>query len=484
MGARPDVSGLRRLPPPASGAASCCTASRRASRIRSRRRRIRSTSRSARCCRWPASTPTGCSCSRRCSASSRSSPAPTRSAARCSALRRPSPARSSSARASRSCSTPCARSSTCRSSRSSCGRRRWRCERPRRGLAPLALLAAAGLLRPEAWVLAGLYWLWCLPGSTTRARAGLLALVARRAARVVLVDLAVTGDPLFSLTNTQALSDTLDRERGLGNVPAHVRVVPRRSRAPAGRARRGRRPRPRAAPLRRRGGWRSRSRSSAPASLTFVAIGVAGLSLIPRYLTVPAVALCVLAGYARARLHDTRAGARARRAGARWRSARSSSASRSSSSSWRASARCAASCASSTARTRRSALSSPIRACATRMRCGPLTFPTYRLVPDARWLLDRDARADPHARRRLRRRPLARRRRRLHRRRREVRAALRARRRRVARDEPPPARASRGRSRPVHGICRVPAASSLVSLGMATLWRPLLVVATLMAILS
>jgi hypothetical protein len=26
------------------------------------------------------------------------------------------------------------------------------------------------------------------------------------------------------------------------------------------------------------------------------------------------------------------------------------------------------------------------------MRCGPLTFPTYRLVPDARWLLHADAR--------------------------------------------------------------------------------------------
>ncbi|HSD80087.1 MAG TPA: hypothetical protein VLB47_05480, partial [Solirubrobacteraceae bacterium] len=31
--------------------------------------------------------------------------------------------------------------------------------RPRRGVAVLALLTAAGLLRPEAWLLAGLYWL-------------------------------------------------------------------------------------------------------------------------------------------------------------------------------------------------------------------------------------------------------------------------------------------------------------------------------------
>ena len=30
----------------------------------------------------------------------------------------------------------------------------------------LLLLAAAGMLRPEAWVLAGLYWLWLVPRAT------------------------------------------------------------------------------------------------------------------------------------------------------------------------------------------------------------------------------------------------------------------------------------------------------------------------------
>jgi len=34
--------------------------------------------------------------------------------------------------------------------------------RPRCGPAALVLLAAAGLIRPEAWVLGGLYWLWRL----------------------------------------------------------------------------------------------------------------------------------------------------------------------------------------------------------------------------------------------------------------------------------------------------------------------------------
>ena len=44
--------------------------------------------------------------------------------------------------------------------------------RPRRGVAVLALLAVAGLLRPEAWVLAGLYWLYLWPrAAPVRARA-------------------------------------------------------------------------------------------------------------------------------------------------------------------------------------------------------------------------------------------------------------------------------------------------------------------------
>ncbi len=34
-------------------------------------------------------------------------------------------------------------------------------ERPRRGTAVFLLLAAAGLLRPDAWVLSGVYWMWC-----------------------------------------------------------------------------------------------------------------------------------------------------------------------------------------------------------------------------------------------------------------------------------------------------------------------------------
>ena len=40
--------------------------------------------------------------------------------------------------------------------------------RPRRGWPVLVLLGLAGLLRPEAWLYAGAYWLWLLPSRDWR----------------------------------------------------------------------------------------------------------------------------------------------------------------------------------------------------------------------------------------------------------------------------------------------------------------------------
>lgn len=263
--------------------------------------------------------------------------------------------------------------------------------RPRRGVAPMALLAAAGLLRPEAWVLAGLYWLWCLPGRDLRARAALLALAGVAPVVWALVDLAVTGDPLFSLHATGDLAESLGRERGLRNVPSSfVTFLADLARPPVALAgviglvlalrRFG--PRRMAVPL----------AMIATGVLTFVAIGIAGLSLIPRYLTVPAVALCVLAGYAVLGFATLEPGAERER--------------------WRRLAIGAlvlgiaflAVKASSFVRLRdelrfidrthdelAGLLAQPrVRA---GLRCGALTFPTYRLVPDARWQLDADAAA-------------------------------------------------------------------------------------------
>src|SRR3954465_2424176 len=50
--------------------------------------------------------------------------------------------------------------------------------RPRRGVPVLVLLAGAGLMRPEAWALAGLYALWVWRGASARQRVVYAALVA------------------------------------------------------------------------------------------------------------------------------------------------------------------------------------------------------------------------------------------------------------------------------------------------------------------
>lgn len=263
--------------------------------------------------------------------------------------------------------------------------------RPRRGLAPMMLLAAAGLLRPEAWVLGGLYWLWCLPGRGLRARAGLFSLAVAAPLLWAAVDLAVTGDPLFSLHATSDLAASLGRERGLANVPSSfVTFLADLARPPValagvvGLALAVRRfgARRMAVPLALGG----------TGILTFVAIGAAGLSLIPRYLTLPAVALCVLAGYALVGFTTLGRGP----VRERW--------ARLSIGALVLGIAFLALKASSFARlydelrfidrTRRELaglLAEPrVRA---GLRCGALTFPTYRLVPDARWQLDADAAA-------------------------------------------------------------------------------------------
>jgi hypothetical protein len=91
--------------------------------------------------------------------------------------------------------------------------------RPRRGAAVLGLLAVAGLLRPEAWVLSGLYVLWLWGGRSPRERAVAVALAA--AAPVIWVgsDWLVTGDPLHSLNGTAELAIANDRRRTIEEVP-------------------------------------------------------------------------------------------------------------------------------------------------------------------------------------------------------------------------------------------------------------------------
>jgi hypothetical protein len=123
-------------------------------------------------------------------------------------------------------------------------------------------------------------------------------------------------------------------------------------------------------------------------ALTFLATGLAGLSVLPRYLTVPVVALCLFAGYGALGFTTLPRGSRERRA-------------------WsRAAAVLAVIGAAFVVvkapvvnrlvtelrfiRTTHDDLASILRTPAVQrdLRCGPLTFPNYRLLPDARWMLD------------------------------------------------------------------------------------------------
>src|SRR5271170_4786450 len=130
-------------------------------------------------------------------------------------------------------------------------------ERPRRGVLVFVILAAAGLLRPDAWVLSGAYWLWCswplklgrgsedspaqpargsgeaaskagirlqsargstAAAPTARTRVRYLALAAIAPVVWVALDAIVTGDPLYSLSATAGLAAELERTQGFTSV--------------------------------------------------------------------------------------------------------------------------------------------------------------------------------------------------------------------------------------------------------------------------
>ncbi len=90
--------------------------------------------------------------------------------------------------------------------------------RPRAGRDVLLLLGAAGLIRPEAWLFAAAYLLWCRDPR-------LLPYAAIGPLGWALYDLLITGNPLHSLTDTQDNAEALDRVTGIANVPG---TVPRR----------------------------------------------------------------------------------------------------------------------------------------------------------------------------------------------------------------------------------------------------------------
>jgi hypothetical protein len=256
---------------------------------------------------------------------------------------------------------------------------------PRRGVPVMVVLAVAGLMRPEAWVLAGAYWLWC-----GWRRFDLLALAALAPVLWCAVDLVITGDPLFSLHSTSDLADELNRNRGLSSVPgSFVSFLTDTARAPVAAA-----------------GvigavllWKLRQGRAlhvpialfGAGAVTFLGTGLAGLSVLPRYLTVPVVALCIVAAYGVLGFTTLEPGPLRRV--------------------WSRAAIGAAVVGIAFVAIRSPAfgtlrgelrfikgshddLVSILHAPKVQrdMRCGPITYPNYRLVPDTRWLLDLPAR--------------------------------------------------------------------------------------------
>ncbi|MBK5230825.1 MAG: glycosyltransferase family 39 protein [Thermoleophilia bacterium] len=89
----------------------------------------------------------------------------------------------------------------------------------RRGWPVLLLLTLAGLLRPEAWVLAGLYWLYLFPAREWRERVPLALLAAAGPLLWAISDWSITGDLLHSFHGTKDLAAQLDRPRSTAAAP-------------------------------------------------------------------------------------------------------------------------------------------------------------------------------------------------------------------------------------------------------------------------
>ena len=180
--------------------------------------------------------------------------------------------------------------------------------RPRSGGPVLALLALAGLLRPEAWLFSAAYLVWLLaPGVRSSARgagprrasawrdaAPLIALAASGPLLWVAHDLLLTGDPLHSLSGTRASAEALGRVTGLDNVAT---TVPRRIgeilREPVLLAAAG--GGLLALALHRDRRVRLGAATGVAALVAFCVLAAAGLPTITRYLLLPAALLATFA---------------------------------------------------------------------------------------------------------------------------------------------------------------------------------------------
>ena len=278
-------------------------------------------------------------------------------------------------------------------------------EKPRRGTLVAVLLALAGLMRPEAWLLSGLYFLWIAPPLTWAQRVKQAILAGAAPVIWATTDLIVTGDPKFSLTHTSGLAEELGRTKGFSQVPsATVDFLKNLDKPPVFLA--GAAGVILALLIAPRRLW-------VPLSLlvigigTFFMVGLAGLSVIDRYLLVPSLMVMVFAAVALAGWSMLREGTTLRRV-------------------WAAGAvvlvvygaiftafRVNLKVFDNELRFRgqgHASLERLLRKDAVQagLRCGPLSVPTHKLLPEARWILDAGergvvARSDDAQQRRIRR---------------------------------------------------------------------------------
>jgi len=260
-------------------------------------------------------------------------------------------------------------------------------ERPRRGVVVFVMLALAGLLRPEAWLLSGVYFLWCASPAPTDwpRRARDAALTVAGPILWGLTDWIVTGHPTYSLHSTTDLADALGRTQGVSNLPSStwhflvqldnlplvvggflgvivaVVLVPRRVRVPLVLLTSG--------------------------MIAFAGIGLSGASVINRYLLTPSVVLLLFSAVAVGGWSLLAPGSWLRRG-------------------WIVGALVLVAAGAATVAGNLSlssvrfdlayrndthdALSQVLHdpSVARYLRCGPLNLPNHKLAPDARWILD------------------------------------------------------------------------------------------------
>ncbi|HEV2060023.1 MAG TPA: hypothetical protein VGR11_11750 [Solirubrobacteraceae bacterium] len=262
--------------------------------------------------------------------------------------------------------------------------------RPRRGGAVWVLLTLAGLLRPEAWLLAGLYALRIVWGRPLGAWIRTGVIVAIAPVVWALSDWIVTGDPLYSLNYTTESAALLGRRQTIDELPGvTLRFLAELVKPPV-------------LALGVGGlvlAWRmvrDRERLLVPAALlawglaTFLLVSLRGFSVINRYLVVAAVALLLFAAFAAAGFTRLPAGHRARRpwalgavaivlVGVVYTALNFSPAYIDRELALRESVR----------RDLAALIGAPqVRAA---RDCGPLTVPNHKLIADVRWLADAGA---------------------------------------------------------------------------------------------